>query len=144
MPDTQHGLDRMLCFAIHSTAHAIQRAYKPFLDRLGLTYPQYLVMVVLWAQDGRTVGNIGEQLFLDSSTLTPLLKRLESAGLVTRARDPEDERQVRIQLTEAGRALQQDAQQIPGWVDQAFPEPRNHAEIQDLTDRMAALRERIR
>ncbi|MDQ1081064.1 MarR family winged helix-turn-helix transcriptional regulator [Pseudoroseomonas cervicalis] len=144
MPENDQGLDRMLCFAIHSTAHAIQRAYKPFLDRLGLTYPQYLVMVVLWEQDSRTVGSIGEKLFLDSSTLTPLLKRLEAAGLVSRARDPQDERQVRIQLTEAGRALQQEARQIPGWVAQAFPEPRNHAEIDELTRRMATLRERIR
>ena len=79
-------LGNQLCFAIYSTAHAFNRFYKPLLDRLGLTYPQYLVMLVLWEQDGMAVKEIGERLFLDSGTLTPLLKRLEAAGLVKRTR----------------------------------------------------------
>ncbi|SNT22636.1 MarR family winged helix-turn-helix transcriptional regulator [Tropicimonas sediminicola] len=96
-------LSDLLCFAIYSANHAMNRTYKPHLDRLGLTYPQYLVLVVLNAQDGLSVGAIGRQLDLESSTLTPLLKRMEAAGLVTRRRDPEDERQVRIALTADGR-----------------------------------------
>src|SRR4030088_3699690 len=83
-------LGSMLCFAIYSTAHAFNRAYKPLLDKLGLTYPQYLVMLVLWERDGEPVKNIGERLFLDSGTLTPLLKRLEAAGLIKRTPRPEN------------------------------------------------------
>jgi DNA-binding MarR family transcriptional regulator len=113
MPDTEPQprleLDDFLCFALHSTAQAAVRANKPMLDRLRLTYPQYLVMIVLWAEDGQTVSNIGDKLFLDSSTLTPLLKRLEAAGLVRRARCPEDERQVRVSLTDRGKALEEEA-----------------------------------
>jgi len=78
--------------------HAFNRVYKPLLDRLGLTYPQYLLMVALWEQDDQTVGALGEKLFLESSTLTPLIKRLESVGLLARTRDPTDERQVRVRL----------------------------------------------
>ena len=106
-------LGNQLCFAIYSTAHAFNRVYKPLLDRLGLTYPQYLVMLVLWEGDGLTVGDIGERLQLDSGTLTPLLKRLEAMGLLDRSRDPSDERQVRVRLTNAGRALQKKARNIP-------------------------------
>ncbi|MFC7557394.1 MarR family winged helix-turn-helix transcriptional regulator [Pseudoroseomonas wenyumeiae] len=94
MTEKPLDLDSFLCFAIHSTAHAVQRANKPLMDKLGLTYPQYLVMVVLWAEDNQTVSRIGDRLFLESSTLTPLLKRLEAAGLVRRQRDTADERQV--------------------------------------------------
>src|SRR6202167_2586758 len=89
-------LDNQLCFAIYSTAHAFNRVYKPLLDRLGLTYPQYLVMLVLWERDGVSVKEIGERLFLDSGTLTPLLKRLAQAGLIKPPRSTEDERQVLI------------------------------------------------
>lgn len=98
-------LDDQLCYAIYSTGMAIQRAYKPLLDTLGLTYPQYLVLNVLWREDRQTVGGIAEQLALESSTLTPLLKRLEAGGLVVRTRNPENERQVIVALTDAGRAL---------------------------------------
>ncbi|RMI17072.1 MarR family transcriptional regulator [Pseudoroseomonas wenyumeiae] len=115
-------LDSFLCFAIHSTAHAVQRANKPLMDALGLTYPQYLVMVVLWAEDNQTVSRIGERLFLESSTLTPLLKRLEAAGLVRRQRDTADERQVRVQLTAAGRTLHDKARRLPGWFENTFCE----------------------
>jgi DNA-binding MarR family transcriptional regulator len=115
-PQPRLDLDEFLCFALHSTAQAAVRAHKPMLDRLGLTYPQYLVMVALWAaaEDGLTVGGIGDRLFLDSSTLTPLIKRLEAAGLVRRARCPEDERQVRVSLTERGKALEAEARQHAG------------------------------
>src|SRR5207302_380797 len=95
-------LGSMLCFTVYSTAHAFNRAYKPLLDALGLTYPQYLAMFALWEHDDLTVKDVGELLHLDSGTLTPLLKRLEAMGLVRRARDTADERSVRISLTPAG------------------------------------------
>src|SRR5215212_1497516 len=100
--DAPLRLDNQLCFAVYSAAHAFNRVYKPLLDRLGLTYPQYLVMLVLWERDGVPVKDIGERLFLDSCPLTPLLKRLETAGLVSRTRSTEDERQVLIDLTPLG------------------------------------------
>jgi MarR family transcriptional regulator, organic hydroperoxide resistance regulator len=106
-------LGNQLCFAVYSTAHAFNRFYKPLLDRLGLTYPQYLVMLVLWEQDGLPVKEIGERLFLDSGTLTPLLKRLEAAGLVKRTRSTEDERQVIVALTAQGEALKEKARGLP-------------------------------
>ena len=98
-------LEDQLCYSIYSASMAIQRVYKPLLDELGLTYPQYLVLNVLWHDDQQRVGVIADQLGLESSTLTPLLKRLEAAGLVHRARNPENERQVLVELTEKGRAL---------------------------------------
>jgi DNA-binding MarR family transcriptional regulator len=106
-------LDNQLCFAVYSTAHAFNRFYKPLLDRLGLTYPQYLVMLVLWEQDGLSVKEIGERLFLDSGTLTPLLKRVETAGLIKRARSTEDERQVIVVLTAQGEGLKEKARSLP-------------------------------
>jgi DNA-binding MarR family transcriptional regulator len=106
-------LGNQLCFAIYSTAHAFNRVYKPLLDRLGLTYPQYLVMLVLWEHDGVPVKDIGERLFLDSGTLTPLLKRLEAAEFVKRTRSSEDERQVLIALTSRGQALREKARSVP-------------------------------
>ena len=106
-------LDHQLCFAIYSATHAFNRVYKPLLDPLGLTYPQYLVMLALWAEDDRTVGGLGEALYLESSTLTPLLKRLEAQGLLTRTRDQADERVVRIKLTAAGKRLAAEAREIP-------------------------------
>lgn len=106
-------IDNFICFALYSAGHAFTRLYKPLLDPLGLTYPQYLVMAVLWEKDGRTVGEIGEKLLLESSTLTPLLKRLETAGMLRRTRDQDDERVVRILLTLKGAALKQKAAEIP-------------------------------
>jgi DNA-binding MarR family transcriptional regulator len=106
-------LDNQLCFAVYSTSLAMTRLYKPLLDELGLTYPQYLVMLALWEREGATVSELGEQLSLDSGTLTPLLKRLETAGLVTRLRDAADERRVRITLTPAGRQLRLRAADVP-------------------------------
>jgi len=107
------ALDRQLCFALYAASHAMTKAYKPLLEPLGLTYPQYLVMLVLWQQDGLTVSQAGERLGLDSGTLTPLLKRLQAAGLVQRLRDTGDERRVRLQLTPAGRTLRDRALPIP-------------------------------
>ncbi len=98
-------LSSQLCFVTYSAAQAFTRVYRQLLDPLGLTYPQYLVLLVLWEQDGLTVKELGQKLFLDSGTLTPLLKRLQAAGTVDRTRDAEDERQVRITLTTKGRAL---------------------------------------
>jgi len=114
--DKMLALDNQFCFALYSASLAMTKAYKPLLDKLGLTYPQYLAMLVLWQEDGLLVKDIGEKLFLDSGTLTPLLKRLEAAGLVARTRDENDERQVRITLTAEGRALKRRARDIPAQV----------------------------
>lgn len=105
--------DAQLCFAIYSAGHAFTKLYRSVLADLGLTYPQYLVMMVLWDCDGITVKTVGEQLMLDSGTLTPLLKRMEAAGLIRRERDREDERQVRLFVTEAGQALGDKARLVP-------------------------------
>jgi DNA-binding MarR family transcriptional regulator len=113
-------LENQLCFALYSTSLAMSKVYRKLLAGMGLTYPQYLVMLVLWAQDELTVSAIGERLFLDSATLTPLLKRLEAAGLVTRARAAQDERQVIVSLTEPGRQLKNRAKAIPPGVGQAL------------------------
>lgn len=96
----------MLCFDVYAVNLAFGRIYKPLLDPIGLTYPQYLVVMTLWGQDNQSVGQIGSVLGLDSSTLTPLIKRIEASGLVTRARDPLDERRVIVSLTDQGKALQ--------------------------------------
>lgn len=109
----ERRLENQLCFAVHSTAHAFAQAYKTWLDPLGLTYPQYLVMLLLWEQDGRSVNELGQPLMLDSGTLTPLLKRMEKAGFVTRNRDANDERITRIHLTEEGRRLEACTRDIP-------------------------------
>lgn len=102
-------LDNQLCFSLYAATHAIKKAYRPLLDRLGLTYPQYLVLIVLWSGDKLKVSDIGDRLSLDSGTLTPVLKRLEAMGLVHRRRRPEDEREVEIALSTEGRALRQKA-----------------------------------
>jgi DNA-binding MarR family transcriptional regulator len=102
-------LDDQLCFSLYSTGLAMNKVYRKLLRKLDLTYPQYLVMLVLWEKDEQTVSEIGTRLFLDSATLTPLLKRLEAAGLVSRTRSAADERQVVIGLSPAGRALEQEA-----------------------------------
>jgi MarR family transcriptional regulator, organic hydroperoxide resistance regulator len=109
-------LDEFICFEVYSTNHAFNRVYQPLLDELHLTYPQYLVMVLLWERDGQTVGELGARLTLESNTLTPLLKRLEALGHIRRSRDPADERQVRVRLTESGRTLRAKALHIPGCI----------------------------
>lgn len=106
-------LDEQLCFALYSTGLALNKVYRKLLAPLGLTYPQYLVMLVLWERDGVTVSEIGEKLYLDSATLTPLLKRLEAAGLITRTRAKSDERQVVIGLSAQGKALKTTARSVP-------------------------------
>ena len=113
------NLDEFVCFAVYSANSAFNRAYKPILDALGLTYPQYIAMVALWQKDDQTVGEIGQRLLLESNTLTPLLKRLEAAGLVQRRRDSRDERMVRVALTDQGRALRQEAQRVPAAIKAA-------------------------
>lgn len=115
-PEAQLLLDNQLCFKLYAASRAVVRAYKPMLDELGLTYPQYLVMLALWETSPRSVGGLGEALDLDSGTLTPLLKRLERQGLVTRTRDPADERRVMVALSEPGEALRERARAIPGEV----------------------------
>jgi DNA-binding MarR family transcriptional regulator len=102
-------LSELLCFTIYSANLALGKAYKPVLEELGLTYTQYIAIIALAEEDNQTVGSLGEKLFLESNTLTPILKKLETMGYVRRQRDPKDERQVRIGLTEAGRRLRQSA-----------------------------------
>lgn len=135
-------LENQFCFALYSTSLAMTKTYKPLLDKLGLTYPQYLVMIVLWQEDDLLVKSIGEKLFLDSGTLTPLLKRLEASGLLTRTRDAADERQVKIALTKEGRALKKKAQAIPseivcasGMTEQQLAELR--ARLNDIRNNLA-------
>lgn len=113
--ETANPLDQFLCFSVYAAGLAFNRVYKPLLDRFGITYPQYLAIVALSSKDGQKVSELGEKLFLESNTLTPLIKRLESAGLVSRVRDSEDERVVRVTLTPAGRSLADEALQcVPG------------------------------
>lgn len=134
-------LDDFLCFAVYSANHAFNRLYKPVLDRLGLTYPQYLAMVVLWEADDRTVSELGQRLRLESNTLTPLLKRLEAQGLVVRARDPRDERQVRIRLTPKGRALEGPACAVPA--ELLAGSDLSLAEVARLREQVTALRDAL-
>ncbi|MDG5977419.1 MarR family transcriptional regulator [Hydrogenophaga taeniospiralis CCUG 15921] len=140
-PDQALRLDNQLCFALYSASLAMTKLYKPLLDELGLTYPQYLALLVLWEQDGVTVSELGERLYLDSGTLTPLLKRMEAAGLLSRLRDATDERRVLIRLTAAGRKLKTRAVRLPGCVLQA-----TQCEVADamaLTHQIQALRNRL-
>jgi DNA-binding MarR family transcriptional regulator len=106
MPHQPPKLDQLLCFSLYGASMAVNRAYKPLLDGLGITYPQYLVLNALWEEDGQTIGAIAERLALESSTIPPLVKRLEAAGLLSRERNPQDERQVLVRLTDPGHALQ--------------------------------------
>jgi DNA-binding MarR family transcriptional regulator len=134
-------LGNQICFAIYSAAHAFNRVYKPLLDRLGLTYPQYLVMLVLWERDGVPLKDIGERLFLDSGTLTPLLKRLEAAQLIKRTRSKEDERQVLIALTAQGQALKEKARAVPMSILEASA--CSVGELIAMKDEIVALRDRL-
>ena len=140
-PDTMLQLDNQLCFALYSTSLAMTKVYKPLLDELGLTYPQYLAMLVLWERDGLMVSELGDRLYLDSGTLTPLLKRLETAGYISRIRALEDERRVHITLTSSGRKLKLRAAKIPGCIlnasQCALPE------LLTLTGQLQGLRQRL-
>jgi MarR family transcriptional regulator, organic hydroperoxide resistance regulator len=139
--DAPLQLGNQICFAIYSAAHAFNRVYKPLLDRLGLTYPQYLVMLVLWEQDGVTVKEIGQRLHLDSGTLTPLLKRLEAAQLLKRTRSTEDERQVLISLTPQGLAVKDKARGVPQAILAASA--CSGGELSTIRDELVALRDRL-
>jgi DNA-binding MarR family transcriptional regulator len=130
-------LDRQLCFALYGAANRVTRLYRPLLDALGLTYPQYLAMLVLWEESPRTVGALGEALDLESSTLTPLLKRLEAQGLIARTRDPEDERRVIITPTPAGAALRDRAKAVPEQILCKLDLPLS--ELGDLRERLKVL-----
>jgi len=134
-------LSRQLCFAVYSTAHAFNRAYRPLLALLDLTYPQYLIMLTLWERDDVPVKETGQQLHLDSGTLTPLLKRLEAAGLVRRRRDAADERQVRIGLTPKGRALRDKAHSVPREI--LCASGRTADELHALRAELITLRDRL-
>jgi MarR family transcriptional regulator, organic hydroperoxide resistance regulator len=134
-------LDSQLCFALYSASLAMTRIYKPLLEQLNLTYPQYLTMLVLWERDGPTVSELGERLSLDSGTLTPLLKRLEQSGLVSRLRAIDDERRVHILLTPAGRKLKRAAAHIPGCVLRASQ--CSIPELTELTGQLKALRQHL-
>ena len=134
-------LDNQLCFALYSASLAMTKVYKPLLEELGLTYPQYLAMLVLWERDGLMVSELGERLYLDSGTLTPLLKRLEVSGYISRVRDAKDERRVNITLTSSGRKLKTRAAKIPGCIlsasQCALPE------LVALTNQVQGLRQRL-
>jgi MarR family transcriptional regulator, organic hydroperoxide resistance regulator len=143
----KHGADaplllgNQICFAVYSTAHAFNRVYKPLLDRLGLTYPQYLVMLALWERDGVPVKDLGQRLFLDSGTLTPLLKRLEAAQLIKRTRGTDDERLVLIGLTSQGQALRERARTVPQSILAASA--CSIAELSAMKNDLVALRDRL-
>jgi DNA-binding MarR family transcriptional regulator len=138
IPEEEKRLERQLCFAVYATAHAFTRAYKPILDRVGLTYPQYLVMLVLWEKSRLPVKIIGEKLDLDSGTLSPLLKRLEQNGLIGRTRDPKDERQVIVSLSPKGAALKGELETIMLSIGDAIG--CSFEEMGGLRDRLQELR----
>ena len=131
-------LDNQLCFAVYSTMLSLNKLYRKLLEELDLTYPQYLVMLVLWEKDEQIVSEIGEKLFLDSATLTPLLKRLEKQGLVSRRRAREDERQVVVSLTPEGHALKSRAASVPSCVGAAME--CNPTALSDLRTQLTRLR----
>jgi len=134
-------LEEFLCFSIYSASHAFNRVYQPLLRDLELTYPQFIAMVLLWEQDGQTVGELGQKLLLQSNTLTPMLKRLEVLGLIKRRRDAADERQVRINLTEAGRKVQLRASDIVRSVRKATG--LKDKQFKELRDGVDALRKAL-
>jgi len=140
--DEMLRLDNQLCFAVYSASLAMTKLYKPLLDKLKLTYPQYLVMLVLWERDGLMVSELGERLSLDSGTLTPLLKRLEANGLVARIRDVADERRVHVSLTAAGRKLKARASAVPACLMAATQ--CSVEELVTITQQMQLLRNRIK
>lgn len=140
-PTNSLRLDAQLCFAVYSAAHAFNRAYKPLLQALDLTYPQYLVMLALWEEDGQPLRRLGERLLLDSGTLTPLLKRLETAQLITRTRNPDDERQLRVSLTRKGQELKERAAQIPAALGCAIGWP--EGEIERLKRELIEVRDSL-
>ncbi len=139
--DAWLALDKQLCFALYSASLAMTKVYKPLLAPLGLTYPQYLVMLALWEQDGQTVSGLGDKLALDSGTLTPLLKRLEAQGQLSRERDAGDERRVIVRLTAAGRKLRIAARSVPQAIGRASG--CELGEIVELTRQLTAVRDSL-
>lgn len=135
-------LDRQFCFALYSAGSMVTRLYRPLLEPLGLTYPQYLAMLVLWERAPLTVGEIGSALGLDSATLTPLLKRLEAAGHVSRRRDPQDERRVLVEPTQSGSALKKEAYHVREALTCSLPLPA--AEIQPIHEALRGLNKALR
>ena len=141
LPAPSAVLEDQLCFALYAASRAMTARYRPLLDAINLTYPQYLVMMLLWEEDNQTVGQLGARLSLDSGTLSPLLKRLTSAGLVTRHRRVEDERSVAIALTDDGRALKDKATAISEEIICALDMDRD--EFADLKAKLALVTERV-
>ncbi len=141
------SLDEQLCFAVVAASRALTRAYAPLLEPLGVTYPQYLTLLVLWEEDGASVKRLGERLSLDSGTLTPLLKRLEQQGLVERRRSETDERVVHVHLTAEGKALKARAKKVPGALARcagfALDDPKQVAHLRKLREELKALSERL-
>ncbi|HEY1529458.1 MAG TPA: MarR family transcriptional regulator [Galbitalea sp.] len=131
------ALDRQVCFALAATSRTVIGLYRPVLEPLGLTHPQYLVMLALWEHSPRTVRNIGDALALEPATLSPLLKRLEAAGLVTRSRKVDDERSLDVELTPAGRALRAQAEKVPGQIVERLGMP--VAELEATRDALTRL-----
>jgi DNA-binding MarR family transcriptional regulator len=148
-PSPSVALDDQLCFALYAASRAVTARYRPMLDKLGVTYPQYLVLMLLWERDGQTVGQLGSRLALDSGTLSPLLKRLTAAGLVTRHRRTDDERSVSVRLTEAGRAMQGPACSISAEMISALDLDREQfaelrSQLRTITERVAESQQDVR
>src|SRR3954470_17389068 len=141
LPAPSVVLDDQLCFALYAASRAVTARYRPMLDELGVTYPQYLVLMLLWEEDGQTVGQLGQRLALDSGTLSPLLKRLTAAGLVTRHRRADDERSVSVRLTEAGRSLQAPACAISAEMIAALD--LNQQQFAELKGQLRTITERV-
>ena len=139
--DAWLALDKQLCFALYSASLAMTKVYKPLLAPLGLTYPQYLVMLALWEHDGQSVSELGDKLALDSGTLTPLLKRLEAQGQIGRERDAQDERRVIVRLTPAGRQLKVQARRVPQEIGRASG--CELSEIVELTRQLTTVRDAL-
>ena len=137
MPTDPLALDRQVCFALAAASRSVIAVYRPVLEPLGLTHPQYLVMLALWERSPRTVSDIGSALHLEPATLSPLLKRLEAAGLLTRARSVSDERALAVTLTDAGVALRAEAEKVPGQIVERLGLPL--AQLERVRDELTAL-----
>ncbi len=144
-PDDALRLDHQICFPLYAASNLMTRLYRPLLAKLSLTYPQYLVMLVLWETSPAQMGDLCQRLYLDSGTLTPLLKRLAAAGFITRDRDPADERRLIISLTPAGRALKLEARKVPMALAAQFDgDPKDLASVRDaLRDMTQKLSTRV-
>lgn len=146
LPKGTPRLDDQLCFGLYAASRAVQQLYRPVLDTLGITYPQYLVLMVLWEEDGQSLSALGDRLLLDSGTLTPLLKRMETAGLVSRARSENDGRVVLVSLTDTGRDLREVAPQVPRQLAECLvvADPDHRVAWADLHDQLRELLQALR